>query len=314
MPNTKRRLPPLTALPAFEASARHLSFTRAAEELFVSQAAVSRQIRVLEEQLGTKLFQRFHRRIQLTDAGQRFQHAVSVSLDLIESSAAELRGQSGGSDITLGADISMAHLWLLPRFPFFREAHPEIQVSILASERESDCLKDGIDLALLYGNGHWPGYEAHLLVNEEIFPICSPEFLQARPAIERKEDLLREVLLDLKGDRWDWVDWRQWFSEQEVAIPEDVQFIGFNSLPLLVQAACRGQGVGLGWGSLVDHLLDDGSLVRPLEDSIQTGRGYYVIKRADARLPPETQVLYDWILEISEADLEKRLAAVPGVQ
>ena len=153
MAELRNLLPPLTALPAFEASARLLSFTQAAEELYVTQAAVSRQIRVLEESLGVRLFERGHRTVKLTTEGQQFQHSVAVALGLIAGSASELRGKVKSTDLTIAADHSMAHLWLLPRFPMFREAFPDIAVSILASEQETDCLKEGIDLALLYGNG-----------------------------------------------------------------------------------------------------------------------------------------------------------------
>ena len=302
MDKIRRFLPPLTALPAFEASARLLSFTQAAEELYVTQAAISRQIRVLEENLGVRLFERSHRRITLTEEGQRFQHVVAVALNLVVTSASELRGHVNSTDLTIAADLSMAHLWLLPRFPRFREEFPEIAVSILASEHESDCLKAGIDLALLYGNGHWPGFDAHLVVEEEIFPVCSPSYLNGRLAIREPEDLFDEVLLDLRGERWDWVDWRQWLTENDVAVPDGVQFLSFNNLPLLIQAACRGQGIGLGWRSLVDDLLADRSLVKPIDLSLKTGRGYYVLKRAGIRMSPETKTLFDWVMRMSECE------------
>ena len=305
MYRARNQLPPLTALPAFEASARLLSFTRAAEELMVTQAAISRQIRVLEEFLGQKLFDRHHRRIRLTSEGQRFQHVVAVALDLVAGSAEDLRGQAMNTDLTIAADISMAHLWLMPRFPRFREAFPDIAVNILASEQEADCLKDHVDLALLYGNGDWPGFDAHLLVREEVFPICSPNYLDGRSPIQTLDDLKGEVLLDLRGERWDWVDWRQWLTEKDVAVPEGAQFISFNNLPLLIQATCRGQGIGLGWQCLIDDLLEDGNLVKPIDASLQTDRGYYVIKRANIRMSLEAKSLLDWVLEMGEADRRK---------
>ena len=302
MYRARNQLPPLTALPAFEASARLLSFTRAAEELTVTQAAISRQIRVLEEFLGQKLFDRHHRRIRLTSGGQRFQHVVAVALDLVAGSAEDLRGQAMNTDLTIAADISMAHLWLMPRFPRFREAFPDIAVNILASEQEADCLKDHVDLALLYGNGDWPGFDAHLLVREEVFPICSPNYLDGRSPIQTLDDLKGEVLLDLRGERWDWVDWRQWLTEKDVSVPEGAQFISFNNLPLLIQATCRGQGIGLGWQCLIDDLLEDGHLVKPIDTSLQTDRGYYVIKRANIRMSLEAKLLFDWVLDMGEAD------------
>ncbi|MEM7223730.1 MAG: LysR substrate-binding domain-containing protein [Pseudomonadota bacterium] len=309
MRRIRQLLPPLTALPAFEASARLRSFTQAAAELYVTQAAVSRQIRVLEENLGVRLFERSHRRITLTEEGQRFQHVVAVALDLVANSASELRGEVTSADLTIAADLSMAHLWLLPRLPLFRDAFPDIVVSILASEREADCLKEGIDLALLYGDGNWPGFDARLLVREEIFPVCSPSYLTDRPAIEGPEDLADQVLLDLRGERWDWVDWRQWLTAKDVALPEDARTLAFNNLPLLIQAACRGQGIGLGWRCLVDDLLDEGTLVQPFDLSLRTDRGYYVLKRANIRLSPESQVLYDWVIRMSERDSQGAVTA-----
>lgn len=303
MQRLRRALPPLTALPAFEASARLLSFTRAAEELYVTQAAISRHIRVLEEDVGTKLFERSHRKVRLTNEGQRFQHTIAVALDLVENAARDLRGKVASTDLTIAADLSMAHLWLLPRFSKFRAEFPDIAVSILASEREADCLKEGIDLALLYGSGNWPGFDAHLLVREEIFPVCSAEYLRQRGPVADPSNLLDKVLLDLRGDRWDWVDWRQWLTEVGITVPDDLQFIAFNNLPLLIQAACRGQGIGLGWGSLVDDLLADGTLIRPLDLSIETGRGYYVIKRANVRMSRETKVLFDWVISMGQSEI-----------
>ena len=304
MLSVRRNLPGLTALPAFEAAARLQSFTLAAEELYVTQAAISRQIRVLEESLGVRLFARSHRQVRLTEAGQRYQHAVSVALDLVETATRELRGQPDSGDLIIAADISMAHLWLLPRFPRFREAFPDIEVCILASEREGDCLRDGVHLALLYGNGDWPGFDARLLVPEEIFPVCSPAYLAAHPELKDPEDLASQVLLDLRGERWDWVDWQQWLTETRIGLSGHPQFIAFNNLPLLVQASCRGQGVGLGWRSLVDDLLEDGSLVRPFDVSLKTGRGYYMLTRANVRMSAETKTLYDWVVEVSKGDTD----------
>lgn len=295
----RHQLPPLSALPAFEASARLLSFTQAAEELYVTQPAISRQIRVLEENLGVQLFDRKNRKIQLTEDGQRFQHVVSIALEQVSNVAHELRGQVATSDLTIAADISMAYLWLLPRFPKFRGEYPDIAVSILASDREADCLRDGVDLALLYGSGNWPGFEATLLIREKIFPVCSRSYLNNCPPINSPDDLVHHVLLDLRGERWDWVDWQQWFTEKNLSISEDIRFMAFNSLPLLIEATCQGQGIGLGWGTLVDEFLKNGTLVRPIEMSLETDRGYYVIRRANLRMSTNTHILLNWVLRMS---------------
>ena len=147
---------------------------------------------------------------------------------------------------------------------------------------------------------NWTGFDARLLVPEEIFPVCTPGYLIGRPEIKSASDLLGEALLDLKGDRWDWVDWQQWLTEKKVQVPVDPQLISFNNLPLLIQATCRGQGIGLGWRGLVDDLLADGTLVKPIDLSLRTDRGYYVLKRSNIRMSPETKTLLDWVVATSE--------------
>ncbi len=297
MDKIRSQLPPMTTLAAFEASARLRSFTRAAEELFITQAAVSRQIRILEQHLGVKLFDRTRRRIELTEAGQRFQHTVSVALDLLANSAGAIRVKGRSHDLTLGADMSMAHLWLMPRFPGFQARHPRVSVNIMASDSEKDCLKSSVDMALLYGDGNWPGFDARLLVAEKIYPVCTPDYLSARAPITAPGDLLEHTLLDLRGDRWDWVDWHQWLAKKNIPVPKNMRSLGFNSLPLLIQAACAGQGIALGWDRLLDRQLESGELVQPLDMSLRTGRGYFLVKRSGVKLTREATILESWIME-----------------
>ncbi len=286
----------MTTLAAFEASARLRSFTHAAEELFVTQAAISRQIRILEQHLGVKLFDRTHRRIELTEPGQRFQHAVSVALDLLANSAGSIRVEDRPHDLTLGADLSMAHLWLMPRFPNFQAQYPDISVNIIASDNEQDCLRRSVDMALLYGDGNWPGFDTRLLVAEEIYPVCTPEYLESGVPISEPGDLLKHTLLDLRGDRWDWVDWHQWLAKKNIPFPSDIRSLGFSNLPLLIQAACAGQGIALGWNRLLDRQLESGALVQPLDLSVRTGRGYFLVKRSGVKLTAGATILENWIV------------------
>lgn len=296
MHNTRSKLPSLSALPAFEAAARLHSFTRAAKELNVTQAAISSQIRTLEDNLGIKLFSREHRKVVLTEAGQQFQHAVSMALGLVNASADKLRKQAGGTKQTLAADMSMAYLWLLPRFSGFSQQFPDIPVNILATENEVDYQKPNVDMALLYGNGDWPGYDATLLFPEVIFPVCSPSFLEQYPDIQTTGNFLQTQLLNLRVERWDWVDWHHWLIAKDIPVPADIRIMNFNSLPLLIKAACQGQGIGLGWATLVDQYLEDGSLLRLSDESLITGRGYYVLKRKGIRMSSDTQALFEWLL------------------
>lgn len=294
---SRRKLPSMTALPFFEAAARSLSFTKAAEELCVTQAAVSRQIASLESGMGVKLFKRSHRKIELTSAGQQLQNATTIALDMIENTSRKIQSsQHKKSTVSIAADASMAYRWLMPNFERFHTQHPDIPVNISTFDHEGDGLKPHIDMTLLYGNGHWPGYEAKLIIAEEVFPVCHPEYLKSHP-ITRLEDITQYELLDLVGERWDWIGWQQWLLAQCIPIETPLKTTSFNSFPLLTDAALQGGGFGLGWSNLVDDLLADGRLVRPFEESLKTDRGYYILRKSNVRMSERSQILYDWIIE-----------------
>ena len=286
---------PLSTLPAFEASARLLSFTKAGQELHLSQAAISQQIKHLENNLGVDLFERMPRKIKLTEQGQKFQHTVSVVMELLDSSTQNLQSTNYNFGLTIAADISMAHMWLLPNFPSFGKAFPDIDVSIFASEQESECLKPGIDLALLYGNGSWDGFDAQLLIEEEVFPVCSPAYMETLSKYSHYPNF-EYVLFDLNPMRWDWVDWQHLLSQHQLFKGRQVRFYQFNSMPLLTQATVNGEGIGLGWKTLVDEHLKRGELIRPFDVSLKTNRGYYVLKPVNATTTAKAQHLYDWIV------------------
>lgn len=297
MPHSRRKLPSMTALPFFEAAARSLSFTKAAEELCVTQAAVSRQVASLESGLGVKLFKRSHRKIELTEAGQQLQNAATIALDIIENSSRKIQStRHKKTTVTIAADASMAYRWLMPNFEKFHTQYPEIPVNISAFEHEEDGLKPHVDIALLYGSGHWPGFEAKLIIAEEVFPVCHPDYLKQNP-LNRLQDIVHHKLLDLAGERWDWIGWQQWLLAQCVPIKTPLKTTSFNSLPLLTDAALQGGGLGLGWDKLVDDLLADGRLVRPFEESLKTDRGYYILRKSNVRMSERAQILYDWIVE-----------------
>ncbi len=295
MLKSRRKLPPMTSLPAFEAAARTLSFTKAAQELCVTQAAISRQIASLEDNLGVKLFERSHRKIKLTPKGQHLQHNVTIALDLLESATLKTQIEPSNETLTIAADTSMAYRWLMPKIEEFHQKYPLIKIDILACDHEVDCLKPHVDLILLYGNGYWDNYDARLIFEEEIFPVCHPDYLKKHP-IDNIQELTDHYLLDLKGERWDWVGWEQWLTELDVPTATPLQGMSFNSLPLLIDATLQGQGIGLGWGKLVDDLIKKESLHRLFDASLKTGRGYYVLKKANTRLSENTTAVYDWII------------------
>jgi DNA-binding transcriptional LysR family regulator len=283
-------------LPAFEASSRLLDFTKACEELHISQTAISQQIRTLENNFGVKLFNRDPRKITLTEHGQKFQRTVSFALELIENSATLIRSQDSKSEFTIASDITMAHRWLIPYFSQFREQFPDIDVSILASEIENECLTPNVDLALLYGRGRWDGFNARLLFPEEVFPVCTPDYYRTHSPLKFDSSLEHHVLLNLKAERRDWVDWQQLLNQNRIILSKQTRYYEFNNLPLLIQATLKGHEIGLGWRSLIDNYLDSGELIKPFDVSLKTDRGYYVLRRANIKETMQAALLYDWII------------------
>lgn len=264
-------LPPLMALTAFEAAGRLQSFTRAARQLNVTQAAVSRQIRLLEEHIGKKLFIRAHRSVELTAEGRNYLHTVATALSHVSAATRELRSAKGDPVLTLVADQSIAHLWLMPRLVEFRRAWPGLRIDLVASDEAKLWLAPQVDVALIHGEGDWPGHDSALLFGEEVFPVCSPDYRPDWPDIGA---LRQEILLDLDDDHWNWMNWRQWLNAQGVGAAAAPRRLTINNYPLLIDAARRGLGVALGWRGLVDDDLAAGRLVAPLRASLKTRFGY----------------------------------------
>ena len=279
-------LPPLGPLKVFESAGRLENFTRAGRELGLSQAAVSQQVKVLEEHLGVALFARRHRNVALTSEGARLLRSARVALELVARTAREIRRGQSPSNLRVAADLAFAHQSLMPRIADFIDGHPHIVPSIVASDYEADCLRDDVDVAILYGNGVWPGYQTRFLFGEEIFPVCSSAYLEAHGDIDINH-LDDHVLLDLQG-RWDWVSWTQWATEVGLHIPDSTRVREFNNFPLLTEATVNGEGVALGWKYLSDAHLDTGALIRLSDLSLVTDRGYYLVTRdGPARLAEE---------------------------
>ncbi len=306
MERLRRTLPPLDPLVAFEAAARLGSFTRAAEELALSQAAISQRIRLLEEHFGTPLFVRAHRRVRLTAAGRSLQHAASPALRQLALASEEVRARRGQARLSIGADQSIAAMWLMPRLDAFRAAFRaraggEISVRVIASDVDEDCLADDIELAILHGAGGWPGREAGLLFAEEVFPVCAPSYLAGAPPLATAADLPDHALLELDDIHWDWMNWRGWLSRAGIHRAAGHEPLRMNAYPLIVEVARAGQGVALGWAQLVDPYLADGSLVRPLAESAVTEFGYYAVWPASGEPDPLAAAFRDFLLEEAAA-------------
>jgi len=290
-----KRLPRLSSLLMFEAAARCRSFTIAARELNVTQAAVSQQVRALERELGLTLFNRLHRGLELTRDGVQLQRSVASSFEHIAQTSAELRAAKRSMRLELGATFAVATFWLVPRLPRFRALHPDIDVHVVASDRGFDAIADQVDAGVAYGLGNWPGFRTTLIREGEVYPVCSPEYLRRRPRLTRVEQLLQETLLSIDDSRPGLMDWTLWFAEQDIQGYDGRRNLRMNSHPLLMQAATEGQGLALGWSLLTDDLLEKGKLVRPLDATVRTSKGFYLVT-SDQNTGPEVQAFRDWVL------------------
>jgi DNA-binding transcriptional LysR family regulator len=275
----KKRLPPLDPLIAFEAAARLLSFTRAAEELHLSQAAISQQIRSLEDSLQVKLFTRSHRAVQLTNEGREYQHTVTAVLTQLAGATMDIQNVEFTRQLVIGCDESFATQWLGSRFESLKTLLPEIALRIVASDDYSVSLGPEVQVAVLHGDGNWPGFSALRLFGEEVFPVCSPDYDHAAAGQDWLGWLLQAQLIDLADSHWNWINWRLWLGGNDIDEPLANRNLQINSYPLVIAAACAGQGVALGWRYLVDDLIEQGRLVRPVEKSLVTDFGYYLLLR-----------------------------------
>lgn len=300
MANLRQQLPPLTALVAFEAAARRCSFTRAAQELNITQAAVSRQIRLLESNLGVSLFHRLHRSVTLTTEGERLLHTVRVALEYLADGVAQIRIQSRAARktlITVVVSHAVASFWLLPRLWQFQAKFSALEVQVLATDQELEQLEQSFDIAIRYGAGNWPGLNARYLGTPEIVTVCSPAYFDRNPFCQ-PEQLVQQTLLCQDDLRWDWLDWPIWLAELGIKNKIPHHKLTFNTYPLVIQAALAGQGVALGWRYLVDDLLADGSLIQPLTLSLTSPHQFYLVTPENT-IPapeiPEIKEMCDWI-------------------
>jgi LysR family glycine cleavage system transcriptional activator len=267
-----RRLPPLTALPSFEAAARHLSFSRAADELHVTHGAVIRAVRNLEDQIGARLLVRAGRSVRLTPVGASFAAEVRDALDRLAAAAAAVTGEASGV-VSVSTIDSFAARWLMPRLSRFRRLHDGVDVRVATSERLADFATDGIDVAIRCGGGEYRGLASELLMREDHFPVCSPELLRGSYPLRAPADLARHTLLH---DVFT-VDWAIWLRSAGIGDVDPHHGPTFLSSDHAIQAAIRGEGVVLGRSALVADDLAAGRLVRPFELSLPAGFAYYLV-------------------------------------
>jgi LysR family glycine cleavage system transcriptional activator len=292
-----RRLPPLNGLRAFEAAARHLSFAKAAEELNVTPAAISHQVKGLEDFLGVKLFRRAKRAIWLTEAGQACLPELREGFDLLASAMSRLRGVDESGLITVSTPPSFTGKWLVPRLERFRLAHPEIDVRVDATHTLVDFAREDVDVAIRYGSGSYPGLASELLLCDEVYPVCSPALLEGPHPLRTPHDLRWHTLLhedSMTKDETD-PDWRMWLLAAGVKDVDASRGPRFSGADLVTQAAAEGQGVALGRGVVSAADLAAGRLVRPFAGSSPVAFAYYIVCPKVAVERPKVAAFCKWL-------------------
>lgn len=289
------RLPPLNAVRYFEAAARHLSFTKAADELNVTHGAISHQVKALEEWLGVPLFRRLNRALVLTEAGQAYRVPVREALERLAEGTRAVRARGGSGALTVSTLPSFAAKWLVPRLGGFRAAWPDIDVRISASEKLVDFARDDVDCAIRHGRGPvWPGCESDLLIAEDFAPVCSPKLLAGPIPLDEPADLARHTLLqdyDWRVDLWD-----RWLELAGVAELVGRRALSFNSSNLMIQAAIDGLGVALSQNVLCGDDLAAGRLVRPFRLSVASDAGYHIVVPQPAAALPKVVAFRSWLI------------------
>lgn len=307
MHNRHWEVPPLELLLAFEAAARHLSFTKAAGELFLTQSAVSRQIQALEENLGAKLFERRTRALLLTEAGQRYAQVTQSILAELQEATQKLKGAAAARTVTVTTTPGFASLWLIPRLNDYLQANRGVDVRISASYETANLERDGVDLAIRYAaddetTGQKPLFE------EAVIPVCSPALANdpARP-LREPEDLAKHVLLHMEDARASWIEWYIWLHAHGLRDITPAGALHYNQYDQLVQAAVSGQGVALGRLPLLRRMLRDKQLVAPFKKSVVSERGYYVIRSARTGRNKDVAAFEAWLA----AEAKKEASAKP---
>jgi LysR family transcriptional regulator, glycine cleavage system transcriptional activator len=296
-------LPPLNSLVAFESVARNQSFTLAAKELCVTQGAISRQIRVLEDYLGESLLERSTREVRLSTTGRRYYETVHGVLKQLAKATGEIRHWRGAQQITVMLSSAMASLWLLPKVGDFQRTNESIDLRIVAQDHVEDPARLDCDLALYYCRTPPPHMKATPLFCEEVFPVCSPRYLEEHPEIRDIAQLGSATWLWMDDPQSDWIGWPEWHERLGYTPVEPQHRVYINSYAMLIQSALRGQGVALAWSHLVGDHLETGALVRPLDLVLSTESQFCLLEPTAQSSNRDTVKRFrDWVLQqVSDA-------------
>lgn len=297
----RRRLPSLNALKAFEATARHESFTKAAHELCVTQGAVSQQVKGLEGDLGIRLFRRERQRLVITDAGRSYLEVVRDAFDRLSMGTERLLQRQKAGTLTITTSPNFAAKWLVHRLGRFSEAHPEIDLRVSASIQHVDFAREDIDLAIRHGDGQWPGLHTTRLCTEELFPVCSPKLLTGRGALRSPRDIRSHTLLHTNNTD----DWATWLRRVEVDGVDFKRGIIFNQASMTIDAAVDGQGIALARTALASWDLRSGRLVRPFRQALDAPYAFWIVCPKSAADLPKISTFRSWLLKEAEEDARR---------
>lgn len=294
-------MPPLNALRAFEAAARLLSFTKAADELNVTPGAISQQIRQLEDFYGFPLFRRTTRTLIITETAQAVLPLVRDAFDKLYQANERLHRQSDDATLTISTSPSMGQRWLLPRLEAFRSRHPDIDIRIDATDRLADLTRDGIDMAIRYGRGNYPGLVSETLYDVMSFPVCSPALLEGKHPLRHPDDLKHHTLihLDWRNEPAETPTWRMWLEAAGVKDVDPTRGLTFSADSLAIQAVLDGLGVALTSVALAGKDLENGRLVRPFSDNLSIKSAFrpYLVYPEGALQIPRVAAFRNWALE-----------------
>lgn len=292
----RRKIPSTAALVAFESAARHQSFTKAADELNLTQSAICRQIGGLESFLNVELFRRSRRGVVLTEAGVAYSRKVAAQLDAVERDTLALMGNQGTTSIELAVVPTFGTQWLLPRLRAFQQLHPEVTVHLTNRTRPFLFADTHFDAAIYYGDAEWSGTEAHFLMHEHLLPVCSPALLGDAPV--DAESIANLPLLQQTTRPY---AWRQWFAAADMRVEHDLNGTRLELFSMLAQAAMHGMGIALIPPFLIRQELADGRLISPCPRSFETDNGYYLVIPERKAESAALLAFRDWILQQARA-------------
>lgn len=299
-----KKLPPLKALRAFEAAARHLSLTQAAEELFVSPGAISQQIKLLEEFLEVQLFERLHRQIRLTEAGDRLMPGVTAGFNQIQIAVDNTSAYSSNRPLTVSAAPSFAARWLVARLQRFQKKHPDIDVRLDTSTVLTDLAHSDIDIGIRFGAGNYPGLHVDFLSNVDVFPVCAPGLIRPDRPLTNPSGLRHYQLLHYEAgsELSSWPDWQMWLAASGTEGVDHVHGLRFVDVNLLLEAATQGQGVALAGSITVRDALRSGQLIKPFDLQIPLDFSYYFATPESRLNETRIRAFREWILEEMAAE------------